>query len=122
MLIAREKHTHHSFYFIKMLKNIADDIVSIIRTQDLLIIIARKLALRSIQIQRTLIIIKRFLSNTSLNALYSKYKQFSLRYIHNSLNLKNRIATFIRKKKLLAYLKKSDVTDMYLTYTEFMFS
>ena len=122
MLIAREEHTHHSLYLIKMFKNIADDVVNMIRTQDLLIIIARKLALRSIQIQRTLIIIKRFFSNTSLNALYNKYKQFSLRYIHSSLNLKNRIATFIRKKKLLAYLKESDVTDMYLTYTEFMFS
>ena len=71
MLIAREKYTYYLLYFIKLLKDIVDNIVNIIRDQDFLIIIARTLILHTLYTQYIFIIYRTFFEYYAFNcAIY----------------------------------------------------
>ncbi|KAI9751102.1 MAG: hypothetical protein M1835_001264, partial [Candelina submexicana] len=83
MLVARGEHAHHPPYPTKLPKQIAEDVIQAIKQQDLLSLTAR-----------------RFLVSPGLSNLTSKYGDIALRYIHDSLNVEDRVAALIRKQKL----------------------
>ncbi len=48
MLIARENYTYYLLYFIKMFREIVDNVIAIIKQQNLLSLIGHKLSLHLI--------------------------------------------------------------------------
>jgi hypothetical protein len=99
ILIAPEDYTYYLLYFIKISREIVDNIIQIIKQQNSLYFIARKLILYLMYIVLKLIsyFIKRFAISFIIFNLYIKYNNIVLHYIYNSLNIKDCIVALICK-------------------------
>jgi hypothetical protein len=57
--------------------------------------------------------IGRFILSPQYYTLYKKYRAQTLRIVHSSLNIKDRITTLIRKERILQFLEGTVYTGKY---------
>ncbi len=72
MLIVRENYTYYLLYFIKMFREIVDDIIVIIKQQNLLFLAMRNLSLHLIYALFALNILQNALLSLLLYSIYAQ--------------------------------------------------
>jgi len=71
MLIVREDYTYHLLYFIKIFREIVDNIIATIKQQNLLFLIASKLSLHLVYIMFALNFSQNVLLSLLLYSIYA---------------------------------------------------
>jgi len=108
----RGRHDHHPPYPTKLPRNIADEVVQMIRAQECLDLTARMF--HTCKAYAYLIFdIGRFILSPKFAGLCRKHGESSLNTLHQSLNIEDRIAALIRKQKLLVYPEGSSLAGEY---------
>ena len=89
-----------------MFREIIDNVIATIKQQNLLFLTMRKLSLHLIYAFCAKHFAKRFVISFIIFDLCAKYSEIALRHIYNNLNIKDRIMTLIRKRKLKKFFVK----------------
>ncbi len=71
MLVAREDYAYYLLYFIKMFREIVDNVIATIKQQNLLSLITRKLSLHLIYVLFALNFLQNFLLSLLLYSIYA---------------------------------------------------
>ena len=94
-----------------MLKNIVDKVVDAIKKQECLDLIAHMFCIYKTCAKLILTYIDYFIISPQFAALNKKYSDYTLHALHLSLNIKDQVAAFIQKQKLLIYSQESSLAD-----------
>jgi hypothetical protein len=112
-LVTRGEHNHHPPYPTRMPSDIANDVVEALRQTDIMIMTPRMLHTLYKYVVHILIIIGRFILSPQCRQLLHKYDKLTLRAIHASLNIEDRITALIRKERLLQYPDGTSLAGKY---------
>lgn len=96
-----------------MPSDIANDVVEALRQTDIMIMTPRMLHTLYKYVVHILIIIGRFILSPQCRQLLHKYDKLTLRAIHASLNIEDRITALIRKERLLQYPDGTSLAGKY---------
>jgi hypothetical protein len=103
-LITRNSHTHHPPYPTKLPIDLANDVVEAIRQVEVLNLTTRMphicIAYAN---EATYYYIGRFILSPQYKILCKKYGAQTLRTVHSSLNIEDRITALIRKERILQF-------------------
>lgn len=103
-LITRNSHTHHPPYPIKLPIDLANDVVEAIRQVEVLNLTTRMPRICIAYANKaTHYCIGRFILSPQYNILCKKYGAQTLRTVHGSLNIEDRITALIRKERILQF-------------------
>ena len=95
ILVARGNHTHHPPPPSKLPQIIANEMMEIMMSHDILNLTARSLML-----------------SPKFDAFIKKYSKNTLREMHSSLHVEDRVSALIRKQRLLAYPGGTDIAGV----------
>ena len=99
LLVSRNRHTHFPPLPTKVPYDVTQEVMAAIGDHDLLQLTARKL-----------------MFSPRFGNILRQYGTSALRYIHGSLNVEDRIAALIYKKRLLTYPKGTSLAGVYREY------
>jgi len=103
-LITRNSHTHHPPYPTKLPIDLANDVVEAIRQVEVLSLTTRMPRICIAYANEiTYYSIGRFILSPEYYTLYRKYGAQTLRAVHSSLNIEDRITALIRKERMLQF-------------------
>jgi hypothetical protein len=101
-LITRNSYIYYPLYPIKLLINLANNIVKAIKQVDILSLTIHILRIYSVYANKTTYYsIGRFILSPQYYILYRKYRTQILRTVYSSLNIKDRITALIQKERIL---------------------
>ena len=113
-LITRNSHTHHPPYPTKLPIDLANDVVEAIRQVDVLSLTTHMPHICiTYAKETTYYYIGQFILSPQYYGLYRKYGTQTLRAVHSSLNIKNRITALIQKKRILQFLEGTAYAGKY---------
>jgi hypothetical protein len=103
-LITRNSHTHHPPYPTKLPIDLANDVVEAIKQADVLSLTTRMHSICIVYANKTTDhSIGRFILSPQYYILCRKYRTQTLRAVHSSLNIEDRITALIRKERILQF-------------------
>jgi hypothetical protein len=117
-LITRNSHTHHPPYPIKLPIDLANDVVEAIRQEEVLSLTTRMPRICTVYANETTYhYIGRFILSPQYYILCRKYGAQTLRAVHSSLNIEDRITALIRKERMLQFPEGTAYAGKYMLDT-----
>ncbi|KAN0068226.1 hypothetical protein V8E54_013796, partial [Elaphomyces granulatus] len=95
LLVCRGSHNHHPPYPTRLARDVADEVVAAIKRQECHDLTAR-----------------RFILSPEFAGLNRKYGENTLRALHQSLKVEDRVSALIRKQKILQYPEGSSLAGV----------
>jgi hypothetical protein len=120
VLVARGNHSHHPPFPTRLPSDIADDLRTALCQGDILAQTPRMLRIYRKYTHTILTPSGRFILSPEYQWLISKFGKDTLRAIHQSLNIEDRITAIIRAERIKKFPAGTSLLGMLAIYTEHM--